>query len=706
VEEPEKIEILTTEQIIPILAKAQQICASVRIKTSESLICEEADLPIPPYTLGAWIGNGNSRNGYIYGHKDDIYEMRTNIENDGFTLGTIVQDKRNDTCQQTILGLFPYLKKLDLMKNKHIPQIYMRSSTEQRLELLRGLMDTDGHADPNGGMEFYQKNKKLALQVFELVASLGMKPRFKSKIINGEVYHTIRFCTLKHEVFKMVRKQEVADLIRGHVKNNHFYIHEVRSTKSVPVRCIQVDNADKLFLCGKSMIPTHNTETTVGYILWKAMFTPDFTILITANNFAQALEIMQRVRFSYESMPNYIKDSAVEYNKSSISFGNGSRVVARATTPTSGKGLSISLLYVDEFAAIVPSIARSFWTAIRPTLSTGGSCIITSTPQNDEDQFAQLWHGSIDGILDEDGNVISEVGSNGFHGTLIPWYEHPERDEAWAETERASLGEAKFLQEHECRFITDDETLINPLTFSRMKPTPPEFYIGTSRWYQEPTPNKAYLVALDPSLGTEHDYAAIQIFQIPEMIQIAEWQSNKLAARQQVRVLMEMMYALDGTLRDNPEQTSDPEIFWTFENNTIGEGVLTIVEDTQEDRFPGQLVTERRRKGLNMKRVRRGLNTTPKNKLSACARLKSLIESDRMKINSTNLVKELKNFVSTGVSFRAKSGEHDDLVMSTLMIVRMLDIVLTWGTDAGDLREYIDDEELLSEECDAMPVVI
>ena len=195
--------------------------------------------------------------------------------------------------------------------------------------------------------------------------------------------------------------------------------------------------------CGK-------TETTAGYILWKAMFTPGFTVLITANNYNQALEIMSRIRYSYENCPSHIKAGVTEYNKGTIAFDNGSRIIARATTPNAGRGLSISLLYVDEFAAVSPKMAKDFWSAIRPVLGTGGSCIITSTPQNDEDQFAQLWKGSIDGVEDENGNKTSEIGTNGFHGELIPWFEHPERDNAWAETERASLGEAKFRQEYAC----------------------------------------------------------------------------------------------------------------------------------------------------------------------------------------------------------------------------------------------------------------
>jgi len=104
-----------------------------------------------------------------------------------------------------------------------------------------------------------------------------------------------------------------------------------------------------------------------------------------------------------------------------------------------------------------------------------------------------------------------------------------------------------------------------------------------------------------------------------------------------------------------------------------------------------------------MRRVRRGLFTTNRSKMSACARLKSLVESDRMAIYSNNLIRQLKNFVATGTSFQAKPGENDDLVSACLLAVRMLDITLAWGSEAGDLREYISDEELSGE---PMPVII
>lgn len=447
------------------------------------------------------------------------------------------------------------------------------------------------------------------------------------------------------------------------------------------------------------------TTVAAGYLLWKAMFVPDSTILVTANKLNQALEIMERIKFAYENLPDHIRAGAKKYNEGTMSFDNGSKIVARATSTDAGRGLSVTLLYLDEFAFVPPNKAKDFWTSIQPVLSTGGSCIITSTPKSDEDQFAQIWKGAIDNV-DEYGNYRKDkLGKNNFFAIKVPWSEHPDRDEAWASPFRESLGEARFRQEFECDFVTDDETLINPLALVNLKGIKPDFYTNNVRWYKDPSPNKTYMISLDPSLGTGRDYSAIQVFELPEMIQVAEWQHNHTAPRGQVSQLMKILLFIDDTMRTDPRQMGDPEIFWTVENNTIGEAILTIIEDTGEERFPGIFVSERKRKGQSRGRFRKGLTTDNKKKLSACARAKSLIESGRMLINSDQLIKELKTFVAVDSTFKAKTGAHDDLVMSMLLGVRMLDTVLHWSNAVGDLKEHIDDSELY-EEVEAMPVVI
>ena len=174
--------------------------------------------------------------------------------------------------------------------------------------------------------------------------------------------------------------------------------------------------------------------------------------------------------------------------------------LARATSADAGRGLSVTLLYCDEFAFVPPNKQAEFWTSIQPVLSTGGSCIITSTPKNDEDQFAQIWQGARNN-KDEYGNERpGGVGKNDFYAVMAPWWEHPERDEVWAKPFRETLGVGRFAQEFECRFVTDDDTLINSLMLTNLEARNPAFYTGTVRWYVEPEPNKTYLVALDPAI--------------------------------------------------------------------------------------------------------------------------------------------------------------------------------------------------------------
>jgi hypothetical protein len=199
-----------------------------------------------------------------------------------------------------------------------------------------------------------------------------------------------------------------------------------------------------------SMLPrqTGKSTTAAGYLLWYANFIPDSTILVAAHKYTGAQEIMQRIRYAYELCPNHIRAGVTSYNKGSIDFENGSRIISATTTETTGRGMSISLLYTDEFAYVRPTIAKEFWTSISPTLATGGKAIVTSTPNSDEDQFAFLWKGA-NKCIDEYGNK-TELGINGFRAFRGYWWEHPDRDQAWADQQRAALGSDRFRREMDC----------------------------------------------------------------------------------------------------------------------------------------------------------------------------------------------------------------------------------------------------------------
>ena len=424
------------------------------------------------------------------------------------------------------------------------------------------------------------------------------------------------------------------------------------------------------------------TTTAAGYLLWYGMFISDSTILIAAHKYTGAQEIMQRIRYAYEAVPDHIRCGVVSYNKGSIDFDNGSRIVSATTTETTGRGMSISLLYCDEFAFVRPTIAREFWASISPTLATGGKAIITSTPNSDDDQFSFIWREA-NKRLDEYGNEKA-IGRNGFASYVAVWDRHPERGKVWADQERAALGEERFRREHNCEFIIYDETLISPLLLAEMDGSDTTMKQGQVRWFETPKTGMLYLVALDPSLGTGGDNAAIQVFCLQGMKQIAEWMHNRTPIIQQVAILREITkYITDETGDMN-------NIYYTVENNTLGEAALQQIAEIGEENINGYFMTEPS-KGTG-RAFRKGFNTTNSKKLAACAKLKHWIETRKMKICSKPLISELKTFVSAGAGYAAKLGEKDDLVSASLLIVRMAILLKQYDSDAhAELRDEIDD---------------
>jgi len=429
-----------------------------------------------------------------------------------------------------------------------------------------------------------------------------------------------------------------------------------------------------------SLMPRQSGKSTsaAGYLLWYAMFVPDSTILIAAHKYTGAQEIMQRIRYAYENCPMHIKAGVTTYNKGSLDFENGSRIVSATTTENTGRGMSISLLYLDEFAFVRPTIAELFWTSITPTLATGGKAIITSTPNSDEDQFALIWKLA-NKTEDEYGNQ-TPLGKNGFKAYKADWWEQPGRDEQWANEMRATLGEERFRREIGCEFIIADETLISPTTLVDLEGIEPVTRMGKVRWYKKPEKGNIYVIGLDPSLGTGSDPAAIQIYEANTTIQVGEWKHNQTDIPNQVKLLAQICkYIEESTGESN-------NIYYSIENNTIGEAALVSLAEYGESNIPGIFLSEAGKK-------RKGFNTTHKVKLAACAKFKTLVESKKMKVNSRSLVSELKTFVATDGSYKAKIGETDDLVMASLLVVRMLqhlsDYHVDLETQIRDHDEYI-----------------
>jgi hypothetical protein len=346
----------------------------------------------------------------------------------------------------------------------------------------------------------------------------------------------------------------------------------------------------------------------------------------------------------------------------------------------------------DELSYVEPNIAKEFWTSISPTLATGGKALITSTPNSDEDQFAEIWHAA-NKRFDAYGNE-QELGENGFFPYLATWNRHPDRDQKWAAEEMSRIGAEKFEREHDCRFVVFEETLISSLKLAEMSGIDPMMKMGQARWYKKIDPRCTYVISLDPSLGTGGDFAAIQVLEVPSLIQVCEWNHNTTPVQSQVRIMRDICKYINEICLQAGASSS---IYYSVENNTVGEAALVAISEIGEETIPGLFLSEPIKKG-HVRRFRKGFNTTHNAKIAACAKLKQLIETKKLTVNSKNLISELKTFVSQGISFAGKARSHDDLVMSMLLAVRMILILQDWDASIYEMiRETtgeIDDYDL------------
>ena len=237
------------------------------IPVCNSLQCEHVDLPINSYLLGAWLGDGTSRAAEITIAESEMVEL---VEEAAKIHQWRVTRHKSLTRFGIVGGMKGELRKLGILGKgrKAVPQIYMRSSIEQRLALVQGLMDTDGYVSSIGDCEFVTIYENLAKSMAELVRSLGGKVNIResnSKLygrVIGKKYRLI-FSPI-FEAFRLSRKAKVLDEAnakKGHkvAKNQKHYIKSVEPIKSVPVRCIEIDSPSKLFLCGDRMVSTHNS---------------------------------------------------------------------------------------------------------------------------------------------------------------------------------------------------------------------------------------------------------------------------------------------------------------------------------------------------------------------------------------------------------------------------------------------------------------
>jgi len=233
-----------------------------------------------------------------------------------------------------------------------------------------------------------------------------------------------------------------------------------------------------------------------------------------------------------------------------------------------------------------------------------------------------------------------------------------------------------------CKPIVYEETLISSMYLSELIGVDPIEKQGQVRWYKKPTKNNMYLVALDPSLGTGGDYAAMQIVELPSFEQVGEWQHNKTPIQQQVRVMRDIIgyiHSITG---------SEHDIYYSVENNSLGEAALIAINEIGEENIRGVFISE---SGKN-KKYRKGFCTTHSSKLTACAKFKQLVENNRFTLHSKNLISELKTFVASGNTYNARQGDNDDLVAAMLLVTRIMQALQNYDADIDSRMRSVEPE--------------
>lgn len=405
------------------------------------------------------------------------------------------------------------------------------------------------------------------------------------------------------------------------------------------------------FVLGKLARQSGKTTIVAAIILWYALFFSDKSIMLLAHKADGARNILRRIQIMYEHLPKWLKTPVVEWNKGSVEFSNGSWIQAAATGPDAGRGESISLLYLDEFAIVHRRMQQEFMTSVYPTVTSGHNTkvVITTTPKGFE-AFYRLWQDS-------------RAGKNEYVRITADWWELPGRDEKWKEKMINQLGsERAFNQEFGTEFLGNSNTLIDSHVLENMVSYDPVWEKSDGlRIYEYPQEHHTYMIGVDCGEGVGGDYSAMSVVDVTRkpFRQVAVFQNNTIIPP----VFPESVYSVAKMYND---------AYVLIELNGPGAEVANdLVYELEYDNVlwtasqgrKGQVLTA----GIGGKRLQPGVKTTVATKKKGVINLKGLIENEQLAVYDAETIDELMNFVAVGNSYEGDGGHHDDLVMSLVV---------------------------------------
>ena len=410
-----------------------------------------------------------------------------------------------------------------------------------------------------------------------------------------------------------------------------------------------------------------------AYLLWFALFNSEKTVAILANKGATAREMLSRITLMLENIPFFLQPGSKALNKGSLEFSNNSRIIAAATSGSSIRGLSVNLLYLDEFAFV--ERASEFYTSTYPVVSAGKDTkiIVTSTANGIGNMFYKIWEGA-------------EQGTNEFKSFRVDWWDAPGRDEKWKDATISNTSQLQFDQEFGNTFFGTGDTLINAETLMSLRAANPIKILegGDVLIYKETEKKHDYIMVVDVAKGRGQDYSTFNVIDISvrPFEQVAVYRNNTISP-----ILF-------------------PNIIYKYAK--VYNNAYVVVESNDQ----GSLVTnglyyELEYENLHAESAIKadglGITMTRKIKRLGCSGIKDILENKKLKIVDENTIVELSTFVAKGQSYEANIGNHDDLVMNLVMFGYFISTEFFADMTNIDLKQILFDSKMKQIEDDIVP---
>ena len=346
---------------------------------TEPLEFPERDLPVDPWVLGYWLGDGSSRQGAATADVDDLPHVRERLRAAGYDIGAVWAKKEGGRARQfTILGLMGDLRKAGVLQDKHIPDEYLYASVEQRRALIQGLMDSDGYVDKKGSAEYCQVRKQIADGMAFLLRSMGVKVNVReseAKLygrVTGPRYR-LTFKPYKHQNLVTLprRAERVQERRRKPIPR---VIKDVRRVAPVDARCITVEAEDGLYLVGETMVVTHNSPFAAALCLFELLGPCRFDgfdrhepfgvrakpmsmplVQIVATSESQTANTIRMVRAFCQKKGPLARKYDLEVAKTFIETPGGGKLQQMTSSAHSMEGGEVSFVVGDELEHWLPA---------------------------------------------------------------------------------------------------------------------------------------------------------------------------------------------------------------------------------------------------------------------------------------------------------------------------------------------------------------